>query len=360
MELMGLAVENELLKRDLSKYSLHQINLQRMIQQKEEECDELKKKVKTHMSFSAEAIMNNEKLIKYYTGFSKDSFMSIFKFLVPNEEDCPLTYVGKGNLNQIKDLNLLNQLFLTLCKLRNDTDLADLAFRFGITPQTAGVIFNSWINYMFLRFGEVSIWPQREVLYQNMPEQYKKEFPTTFAIADCTELKIQKPSSLRAQSQTYSNYKSSNTLKALVVVDPRGSVIYSSMLFAGSMSDKEIFKQSGFQSLLKHLVETGYLKEGDGIMGDKGFDIAREVEETGLKLNIPPFAKSGCQMPKHDVLLTQKIARHRVHVERAIRRIKSFKILSGHIRLALMSSIDQIWYVCSFLTNFMPPCIQKT
>lgn len=61
---------------------------------------------------------------------------------------------------------------------------------------------------MFLRSGEVSIWPQREVIYQNMPEQYKKEFPTTFAIADCTELKIQKKTqSLRAQSQTYSNYK---------------------------------------------------------------------------------------------------------------------------------------------------------
>ena len=148
-------------------------------------------------------------------------------------------------------------------------------------------------------------------------------------------------------------------MKALVVVDLRGSVIYSSMLFAGSMSDKEIFKQSGFQCLLKHLVETGYLKEGGGIMGDKGFDISKEVEETGLKLNIPPFAMSGCQMPKHDVLLTQKIARHRVHVERAITRIKSFKILSGRIRLALMSSVDQIWYVCSFLTNFMPPCIQK-
>lgn len=76
MDMMGLAVENELLKRDLSKVSLHQINLQRTIhiQQKEEECDELKKKVKTQMSFLAEAIMNNEKLIKYYTGFLKDSF----------------------------------------------------------------------------------------------------------------------------------------------------------------------------------------------------------------------------------------------------------------------------------------------
>ena len=278
MDFMRLAVKNEILKQDLSKCSLQQLDMQRSLQQKAEECVELKKQVFTKVSFSTEPVQEDHKLMNNYTGFTKESFQSIFKFLVPDVDTCPLTYMGKGNLSQVNDLTLQNQLFLTLCMLRNDTDLTDLAIRFGITPQTAGVIFNSWINYMFLRFGEVSIWPPREVLYEHMPEQYKREFPTTFAIADCTELKIQKPSSLKAQSQTYSNYKSTNTLKALVVVDPRGSVIYSSMLFAGSMCDKEIFIQSGFQSQLKNLVDIGFLKEGDWIMGDKGFDITKEVK----------------------------------------------------------------------------------
>ena len=110
------------------------------------------------MSFSIEFVQENHKLMNYYTGFTKESFQSIFKFLVPDVETCPLTYVGKGNLSQVNDLTLQNQLFLTLCKLRNDTDLTDLAFRFGITPQTAGVIFNSWVNYMFLRFEGVVGW----------------------------------------------------------------------------------------------------------------------------------------------------------------------------------------------------------
>ena len=89
---------------------------------------------------------------------------------------------------------------------------------------------------------------------QKCQNSIERKFPSTFTIADCTELKIQKPSSLKAQTQTYSNYKSTNTLKALVVVDPRGSVIFSSTLFAGAISDKEIFKQSGLKSMLKHLV----------------------------------------------------------------------------------------------------------
>ncbi|XP_048245545.1 uncharacterized protein LOC124123830 isoform X2 [Haliotis rufescens] len=357
MDMIVLIAENESLKRDLSKCSLELIDVKRKLKNTEEECEHLKKQ-KT-FTFSIDVMLEDAKLIRYYTGFNKETFIAIFRYLVPDPQSCPLRYLGKGKLSKIRKLSLENQLFLTLCKLRNNFHLQDLAFRFAITQQVAGVIFNSWINYMFLRFGELSIWPHRDVLYERMPEDYRKDFPSTFPIVDCTEIRIEKPSSLNTQTQTYSNYKSTNTLKALVAVDPRGSVIFISMLFSGAMSDKEIFKQSGFQSTLIDLLEIGYLEEGDGIMADKGFDIEAEVEKTGLRLNIPPFAKSGVQMSQKDVIFTQKIAGHRVHVERAIRRIKSFKILSGRIQLSMMSSIDQIWYVCSFLTNFMPPCIRK-
>ena len=71
-----------------------------------------------------------------------------------------------------------------------------------------------------------------------------------FVIIDCTEFKIQKPSSLNPQSQCYSDYKSCTTLKGLVGVDPRGSIIFSSMLFTGSISDKDITISSGFIILL--------------------------------------------------------------------------------------------------------------
>lgn len=54
-----------------------------------------------------------------------------------------------------------------------------------------------------------------------------------------TELNIQRPSSLTKQSQCYSDYKSSTPLKEIVGIDPKGSIIFSSMLFSGSMSDNE-------------------------------------------------------------------------------------------------------------------------
>lgn len=188
-----------------------------------------------------------------------------------------------------------------------------------------------------------------------MPENFRKEFPTTLVIIDRTELKIQRPCSMTRQSQCYSDYKSCNTVKGLVGIEPRGGVIFAAMLFTGSISDSDLTEKSGFLTTLKNLKAEGKIKDNDGIMVDKGFRIEKQLEEIGLKLNIPPFActGSGSQMSSSEIKMTEKIARHRVHVERAIARIKSYKILSHRFDLSLFGSINQIWFVCCFATNFV-------
>lgn len=74
----------------------------------------------------------------------------------------------------------------------------------------------------------------------------------------------------------------------------------------------------------------------------------------GLKLNLPPFLRSKRQMPAVDVLVTKRIAKHRVHVERAIAKIKKFKIVSGKIPNTWLGIINHIRYVVSMLSNFQP------
>lgn len=296
-----------------------------------------------------------EKDYKYYTGFSKDQFDSVYKFLAPTDED-PIKW-GK-TVKGAKSLSTIDQLLLVLIKLRQNFDYKHISHLFNVSSQDSSAIFTHWINYMFFRLGSLDIWPHRNILIENMPESYKKDFPNTLAIIDCTELKVQKPSSLHRQSQCYSDYKSSTTLKGLVGIDPRGSVIFSSMLFSGSISDKDITEESGFLKLLSDLIKCGKLQNGDGIMVDKGFHIEKEIEAVGLKLNIPPFASCASQMKASEVTETVKIAKHRVHVERAIARIKQFKILSGKISLSFFSIIDQIWLTCCLLTNFMNFLIQ--
>ena len=92
-----------------------------------------------------------------------------------------------------------------------------------------------------------------------------------------------------------------------------------------------------------------YIKEGDSIMADKGFTIESELKTLGLHLNLPSFVSSGTQMSQSDVDLTQKIAAHRIHVERAICKIRTFKLVSHCIPTGIFGSINKVWTVCALL-----------
>ena len=123
--------------------------------------------------------------------------------------------------------------------------------------------------------------------------------------------------------------------KALFGCDPRGSLLFVSELFTGSISDKVIAKQSGFYETVKQLKEAGYVLDGDAVMADKGFTIHDELKDLGLSLNIPSFAVADKQMSQANLVFTDKIPRHHIRVERLISRIKDFKILSHRIAVHL-------------------------
>ena len=54
---------------------------------------------------------------------------------------------------------------------------------------------------------------------------------------------------------------------------------------------------------------------------------------------------------------TRQIASVRIHVERAIERIKNFNILRQIIPNTMAEDINKIWKVCAILTNFKSPLV---
>ena len=68
-------------------------------------------------------------------------------------------------------------------------------------------------------------WPDRETIRQNLPGCFKPKYKHTTCIIDCSEVFIERPTSLLACSQTYSNYKGHNTVKFLVAISPTGAII---------------------------------------------------------------------------------------------------------------------------------------
>ena len=91
---------------------------------------------------------------------------------------------------------------------------------------------------------------------------------------------------MKAQSQTWSEYKHHNTWKALVGISPTGAITFVSKLWPGRVSDNEITIKSGLISLLE---------PGDNVMADCSFDIA-DILPVGVTLNIPPFKGSRAQL----------------------------------------------------------------
>ena len=176
-----------------------------------------------------------------------------------------------------------------------------------------------------------------------MPADFKEKYPSTRVIIDCTEIRCQMPKSLCFNSELFSSCKNHTTLKVLVGISPGGAITFISQLYTGHISSTEIVMPSGFLNLP--------FARGDSVMADKGFTV-QDLLPLGVCLNIPPFLGSKGQITPEEVVQTQQIASLRIHVERAINKIKNFHIWDSVVPFTLFSVVNQMWCVCAFLCNF--------
>ena len=79
-------------------------------------------------------------------------------------------------------------------------------------------------------------------------------------------------------------------------------------------------------------IVAGEVTKGESVMADKGFAIKSELKELGLELNIPPFLNDKPGFDEYDVIKTQTIAQHRIHVERVMGKAKRFRIFHSVIQ----------------------------
>ena len=130
-----------------------------------------------------------------------------------------------------RSLPLLDEFFLVLVRLRLGLLERDLAYRFGISESTVSRIFKSWMRLLRLNLELEPLinWPHKEQTVYCMPAIFKAKYPDVVVIIDCTEIKMEAPSSLDNQSACYSYYKSNTTMKGLIGITPSGSVHLSAI-----------------------------------------------------------------------------------------------------------------------------------
>ena len=300
--------------------------------------------------FSIEQIRDDDRLMCFYTGFkSYVVFLAFFRFLGPAVNK--LNYWGSSTTprqrKRTTKLSPMDQLVLTLMKLRLNLKTLDLACRFGTSPTAVSRYITTWICYLYHHLTEVDWMPSVQQVSGTLPPVFREHFPTTYAIIDGSEIFLETPSDLHMQSSTWSSYKHHNTAKFLIACTPNGCISFISPLYVGSISDVEITRVSGFLTQLED-------KAGISIMADRGFTIKDMLEAIGVELNIPPFMEGRQQLPAEEVQKGRRIASVRIHVERAIGRIKIFNILKHTLPISLARLSNQIVTVCAYLSNFKP------
>ena len=305
----------------------------------------------------------DDKMIQFYTGFSSYKLLkACFHFLGPAVEN--LNYWGQGkdvetnndaldgsdknsqSKGRHRTLCPIDEFFLVMIRLRLGLLEKDLAYRFGISQSTVSRILITWINFLYLQFQCIPLWPSKEIIVADMPESFRRLYPSTRVILDATEVQVEKPGLPSLQQVTFSNYKNTNTYKVLIGISPSGIITFVSKLYAGSISDKELTRCSGIMDLLQ---------PGDSVMADRDFNIQDDLALRGVKLNIPPFLKGKSQLSESELVETRRIASVRIHVKRAMERIKNFHIFDRAIPSSMSNIVNQAFFVCAVLSNFHPP-----
>ena len=275
------------------------------------------------LKFTVDRFKHNQAHFKFYTGFeSYNLFKVLLEYLEPAASK--LIYWG-SNTN-----------------IEKTTD-------FNYNKKGRGRIMSSKSELFLVltRFRMLPIWATKQTVKETMPKCFIEKYESTRVILDCTELFIEMPTSFRSQSATFSNYKHKNTAKGLIGIAPNGAITFVSDLYCGRFSDKQITKDCGIYNLLE---------PGDSVMADRGFDIADDLPEN-VSLNIPPFLNGKAQLSLEDENETRKIAAVRIHVERAIQRIKNYHILQTPFKLSMAPEINKTWMVCCYLANFLPQLV---
>ncbi len=144
------------------------------------------------------------------------------------------------------------------------------------------------------------------------------------------------------------NYKNCKILKYKIGIAPSGLIIFNSSIYGGRASDKFIFNDCNIATLLE---------PGDDIMVDKGYQIEEELAAVWCRILRQPFLKNKKQFSPAEPVFSKAIAQLRVHVERAIQRIKIFVIMQQMLWELVNKSSKILTIICG-LVNLSTPIIK--
>ena len=157
-------------------------HLQAKVRELELELHTLRNKIeKEEKLFCVKNLSKDEKLFKFYTGFSYDQFLACFQFFGEAVSCLEYRGVAKGygyagksaRRGPSRRLSPEDEFLLVLTRLNIGLLEQDLAARYNIHQSTVSRIFTTWISFTYDRFKELDIWPSRQQCNEKSLSMFK-------------------------------------------------------------------------------------------------------------------------------------------------------------------------------------------
>ena len=219
-------------------------------------------------------------------------------------------------------------LALTLFLLRTGNRSNVAAHLFGVSKTTASRYFTTWVCFLDRHLGDVFPYPTTDELKGATGEQLQEAFGIDpdgrwhfESIIDCHEHEMEAARDKTVARTVWSEYKQRYTLNFLGAIGPNGAFTFVTTAYPGRITDPELTRLCGFLDTIHEFSITS---------AEKGFMMHKDFSDALHTLSVPPKAAnkqeafSGQQM-----FDTARIARKRIHVERAFRRAQEFNICTG-------------------------------
>ncbi|XP_072400459.1 uncharacterized protein [Diabrotica undecimpunctata] len=253
--------------------------------------------------------------------FCKDTILKIntnigFYLRLPEEVYFLTKQLSESIASPVRDI------LISLKKIRLNDPYIRLAIDFDVSTSLIGKIFNRTVPLIANRMKQFIFFPSMKQIYDKLPISFRKRYFKTVSVLDCFEIRIEKPSSAKQQSLTWSEYKHCNTIKYLISITPDGLTNYISDGYGGRASDTIIFEDCDF--LLN-------LSPGYSVMADRGFkNISHLLETKGRHLIRPPSVSANTVSSKLEVMEKKRIAALRINVERSTGRLRNISMVAPH------------------------------
>ncbi|XP_022900416.1 uncharacterized protein [Onthophagus taurus] len=278
-------------------------------------------------------VSNIESNSRFYLGLPQDEYFLIRLTC----EISPITYTD---------------VLITIKKIRLNDPYMRLAIDFGMSVSLVNKSFIRSLPILASNYQELIYWPNASKIKLRLPVPFRYRYRQVQSIIDCLEIEIEKPGKPIHQALTWSQYKKCNTLKYLISSTPNGLVNFISNGFGGRTTDKEIVEMSNYLQALPY---------NCGVMADRGFKHIDEllVQKKCLLIR-PPSVSAGKKSTREEVLESKRIAALRIHIERVIRRLREFSILSPHacVKSKLVQWLDYIIIIACGIINLQGSLIK--